>query len=148
MGLHAPQKWPIQSFNMVGSVLVAEQEPATRELLREALVQDGFRVEVAASSSEALAHASDFDVVLADIRLDLLAALKARAPLTEVVLLTGATSLADAVAAVGRGAFDFVLRPFFIEDISLTVACAAARRQRAGLGSTLTHVRKTRDLLR
>jgi hypothetical protein len=49
---------------------------------------------------------------------------------------------------VQRGAFDFVLRPFFVEDISLTVACAAARRQRLGLGSALTHVLPNHQLLR
>lgn len=131
---------------MVGSVLIADAEPCG--LLREALCQDGFHVDVATTRTAALAYANDFDVVIADIRLGLLAPLKARAPATEVVLVTCARTLDQALVAIHRGAFDYVLRPFFVEDISLTVACAAARRHRVGFGSVLLHVRKNHDLSR
>jgi DNA-binding NtrC family response regulator len=131
---------------MVGSVLIADAESSSRELLCRALAQDGFRVEVAVDRAEALAYANDFDVVIADIRLDLLGAMKKRRPSTEVVLVTCATTLDDALAAVRQGAFDFVLRPFFIEDISLTVACAAARRQRVDLTIPIRHIRRNHAL--
>ena len=132
---------------MVGSVLVADRESSSRELLCQALAQDGFRVEVAGDRPTALAYAdaNDFDVIVADIRLDLLRVLKKRWPSTEVVLVTCATTLDDAIAAVRQGAFDFVLRPFYIEDISLTVACAAARRQRVDLTIPIRHIRKNHD---
>jgi DNA-binding NtrC family response regulator len=133
---------------MVSTVLVADRDATCRERLREALEQDGFAVEVAADCAEALAYANDFDVVIADIRLDILSAMKARNPSTEVVLVTDDTTLDDAVAAVRRGAFDFVLRPFYIEDMSLTVACAAARRSRLGLDVPLRHVMKTAEVAR
>lgn len=131
---------------MVSTVLVAERDAGCREQLREALEHDGFSVEVAADGAEALAYAHDFDVVIADVRLDIMAAVKARNPATEVVLVTDDKTLDDAVAAVRRGAFDFVLRPFYVEDISLTVACAAARRQRVGLDVALAHVVKNAEL--
>ena len=130
---------------MVGSVLIADPEPVTQRLLREALVHDGFHVEIAADRGGAIAYANAFDVVVADIRLDLFTILKTRAPATEVVLVTCAKTLDEAIAAVERGAIDFVLRPFFVEEVSLTVACAAARRQRLGLVSPLSHVRKNHD---
>lgn len=133
---------------MVGSVLVADCDSDSRELLRQALVQDGYRVEVARDRIIALAHvhANDFDVVLADLRLDLIRPVKTRRPTTEIVVMTGETTLDEAIAAVRQGAFDFVLRPFFVEDISLTVACAAARRQRIDLTIPIRHIRKNHDL--
>lgn len=133
---------------MVGSVLVADGESESRELLCKALLQDGFRVAVAGDRDIALSyiHANDFDVVVADLRLDLIKPTKCRRPTTEIVVMTGATTLDEAIAAVREGAFDFVLRPFFIEDISLTVACAAARRQRVDLTIPIRHIRKNHDL--
>lgn len=131
----------------MGRVLVADPDHSTCELLREALGYDGFEVAVATERAEALAL-GDFDVVVADIDLDLLGAIKARAPGTEVIVTTSSKALDEALVAVRQGAFDFVLRPFFVEDISLTVACAAARRLRASLESPLGHVRKNHDLLR
>ncbi len=131
---------------MVGSVLVADRESASRELLCQALAQDGFRVEVALDRDAALAYANDFDVVIADLRLDLVRPMKRRRPTTEIVVVTDATSLDEAIAAVRQGAFDFVVRPFFVEDISLTVACAAARRQRVDLTIPIRHIRKNSAL--
>jgi len=129
-------------------VLVADRDARCREQLKEALEHDGFQVQVAADGPEALAYANDFDVVIADIRLDFHAALKARNPGTEIVLVTDDKTLDDAVAAVRRGAFDFVLRPYYVEDISLTVASAAARRRRLGLESAFGHISRYAELVR
>jgi DNA-binding NtrC family response regulator len=172
---------------MAGSVLVADPDVGTRELLREVLVHDGWRVDVAADRagalalvecrdvvrgddvaalargsgpidfelsngavSPAVAYPSEdrYDVIIVDIGLDLLEAIKAHDAAVEVVVLALPDRANDALRWVQRGAFDFVLRPFFVEDISLTVACAAARRQRLGLGSALTHVLPNHQLLR
>jgi len=86
--------------------------------------------------------------VIADLAFDLLAAVHARDPMTELVVLALPYNIEDAVACVRRGAFDFVLCPVSVEDLSVTVACAAARRQRLGLGSVLSHVRPNHALSR
>ena len=65
----------------------------------------------------------------------------------DLVVVASPAQIDDAVAAVRRGAFDFVLRPFYVDDISITVACACARRQR-GYDNVLAHVPKNADLLR
>ena len=162
---------------MAGSVLVADPDPGTRELLREVLVHDGYRVDVAADRDAALELVRrgtidiasvgcdrvvdrqsrvaaryeltpSYDVVIADLAFDLLAAVHARDPMTELVVLALPYNIEDAVACVRRGAFDFVLCPVSVEDLSVTVACAAARRQRLGLDSVLSHVRPNHGLLR
>lgn len=134
---------------MVGTVLVADCDPTSRNMLREALEQDGYHVATAADRSEALAQVCAFDVVIVDIRLDLVAALQARFPWSEIVVLTESTSLDEALAAIDRGAYDYVLRPYYVEDVSLTVACAAANRERGKLGSlesVFGHVAKTCEM--
>lgn len=117
-------------------------------MLWEALTHDGYRVEVACDSMSALAYANDFDVVVADLGLGIIEALQARKSLAELVVLATPARIDDALASVRRGAFDFVLRPFYIDDISITVACACARRQQLGFDSVLAHVPRNVDLLR
>lgn len=133
---------------MVSHVLIVDREPSTRDLLRDALRRDGHAVEIASDRAEALAFDCTFDVVVADIELDILETVKARSPATEVVLLASGNTLDDALASVRLGAFDFVLKPLFIDDVSLTVACAAARRHRHDLTMPLGFIRKNHDLLR
>src|SRR5436190_8738092 len=100
-GYGGPEQRPkvVDPSDMVSTVLVADRDARCRQQLKEALEHDGFQVQVAADAPEALAYANDFDVVIADIRLDLLAAVKARNPATEVVLVTDDKTLDDAVAA-------------------------------------------------
>lgn len=126
--------------------MIVDGDRGTRETLRVALAEDGFGVRVAACREEALAHDWPFDVIVADARLDL-DELQARWPGSEIVVVTCLEGLDRAAAAVSRGAFDFVMRPFFVEDVSLTVACAAARRRRT-LDCPLRYVHKFHDAVR
>jgi hypothetical protein len=79
------------------AVLVVEDEPALRSLLRDFLESQGCRVSVAASGSDALAElaTSEWEVVLSDLLLpgasglDIAQAVKSRSPRTGVVLLSG-----------------------------------------------------------
>lgn len=131
---------------MVGTVLIADCDASSRSLLREALEQDGYHVATAADRSEALAYVCAFDVVIADVRLDLVGVLQARFPWSQIVVLTESCTLDEALASIKRGAYDYVLRPYYVEDVSLTVACAAANSQRGKLGtldSVFGHVAKT-----
>ena len=129
---------------MSGSLLIIDPDASTRDLLREALEHDGFEVDIATHPMAALQRA--YDVVIVDIRTELGPLLLARPSNLQIVLLTGSDRIEEATAAVGCGAFDFVLRPFYVEDVSLTVACAAARRDRA-LESALFYIEKNHALL-
>jgi len=138
----------------MGRVLLVERERDCRALLADALAADGFEVATATDgASAAIIVARDpVDVVVLEIELDLEVALTGHlarvAPGAAVVLLTPSTYLDEALAACRRrGAYDLVLRPFDIEDVSLTVACAAASRGERRLDQALAHVRKNHELL-
>lgn len=112
---------------MYGSILLIDPVPSTRALLYEALTQDGFVVDVATGPGS-VQSGDSYDVVVADVDLDSLPALRARVPGAQVVLLVDSARADHAMLALHLGAFDVVARPFYVEDVSLSVACAAARR--------------------
>ena len=84
-----------------------------------------------------LLAAERFDVVVSDIRMpgadgfEVLGAVKARSPDTEVVLMTGYATVADAVRAMKLGAFDYLEKPFDPDAARSVVSAAAARARRA-----------------
>ena len=118
-------------------VLVVDDKPNMVTLLARVL-GDGFEVETAPDGARALALVASrpWDVVLTDIRMpgadgfELLAAVKARAPATEVVLMTGYATVQDAVRAMKQGAFDYLEKPFD-PDAALAVVTRAAEHKRA-----------------
>ncbi len=100
-------------------VLVVDDEALVRKAFARALADDGFSVESAASGEDALRlfGEGDFDLVITDLRmegmdgLEVLRAVKARRPQTEVVILTGYGTIQNAVAAIKEGAYNYVTKP-------------------------------------
>jgi two-component system response regulator AtoC len=117
-------------------VLVADDKENMLKLFARILA-DGFEVETAADGARALALVASrpYDVVVTDIRMpgadgfELLAAVKARAPATEVVMMTGHATVGDAVRAMKMGAFDYLEKPFD-PDAALGVVTRAGERKR------------------
>src|SRR5512138_3484979 len=117
-------------------VLVADDKENMRKLFAKILA-DGFEVEEAEDGARALGLVATrvYDVVVTDIRMpgadgfELLAAVKARAPSTEVVLMTGYATVPDAVRAMKMGAFDYLEKPFDPDAALAVVARAAARKR-------------------
>ncbi len=105
--------------------------------LFERILADGYRVVTASDGARALSLVATepFDVVVTDIRMpgaggfDLLAAVKARAPSTEVVMMTGYGTVADAVRAMKQGAYDYLEKPFDPDAAARVVAHAADRKR-------------------
>ncbi len=118
-------------------VLVADDKENMLKLFAKILA-DGYEVETAADGGRALGLVAtrDYDVVVTDIRMpgadgfELLAAVKARAPATEVVLMTGYATVPDAVRAMKAGAFDYLEKPFD-PDAALAVVARAAEHKRS-----------------
>jgi two-component system response regulator HydG len=100
-------------------LLVVDDDDSARESLREIFDREGFDVRMAASAEEALEihRGEEFGVVLADLRMpgmdgmDLLKAVKAVHPDTEVVIMTAFGTIEKAVEAMREGAYDFVTKP-------------------------------------
>lgn len=127
-----------------GLVLLIDPEPLTREQVRVALGEDGYLVAVAAAPEDV--DTLGYDVVIADIRAGVAQTMALRRPGTEVVVITSPERVDDARAAITLGAFDFVMRPFYVEDVSLTVACAAARSRGRTPDNSLAFIRKNHEL--
>jgi len=119
------------------SVLVVDDEREFAELLAERLRARDFEASVAHDGEQAMAYLdeTDVDVVLLDVGLpgkngiDVLRDVKALRPFTQVVMLTGQSSLATAVAGMKHGAFDYLLKPADIALITEIVMQAKARKQ-------------------
>jgi DNA-binding NtrC family response regulator len=112
-----------------GHILVVDDDAVARQLLAEALRQDGHTVEVAADGQEAIAlgRAMRFDVVLTDIRMGdvdgfaVLREFRQHSPETAIVLLTAFGSMESAIDAIQQGAYDYLAKPFRKEEVRLVV---------------------------
>jgi two-component system response regulator AtoC len=106
-------------------ILVVDDEPDICALISDALVDEGHQVSCAADGSAALALASatPFDVVVADMRLPkldglaLFRRLREESPATDMILMTGNAAVSDAVAVLKEGAFDYLAKPIRIEEL-------------------------------
>ncbi|MDQ3917744.1 MAG: sigma-54 dependent transcriptional regulator [Acidobacteriota bacterium] len=114
-------------------ILVVDDDKASCELLREIFAAEGWRAESALSPEEALALAArePFDLVVSDINLeaeqsglDILRSLRGACP---VILVTGFGTLDAAVEASREGAWDFISKPFKVEEVVATVRRALER---------------------
>lgn len=105
--------------------MVIDDEPGMGRMLTTVLTETGYRVRAFEDPRRALA---DFDrnppdLVLTDVRMpkstgmDVLAAVKAKAPATPVILMTAFGTLENAVEAMKKGAVDFIAKPFSNEQI-------------------------------
>ncbi len=119
-------------------VLVVDDDRLIREMTRDALVQEGFRVATAASGREALSRLGDegpFDLVITDLSmremdgLELLERVKRASPRTEVVVLTGYASLESALQAMRLGAADYLRKPVSASEITYGVKRTLLRRR-------------------
>ena len=119
-------------------VLVVDDDPDTRDLLREVLKEAGYAVSCSSTAEEAvgLAKDIDFDVIISDIRLgpemnglDVLRAYKSVQPRSEVILITAFGSMETAIEAVKAGAFDYLSKPFKIDEVLLLVRRALDNRR-------------------
>jgi DNA-binding NtrC family response regulator len=118
-------------------VLIVDDDNETLELLREIVSKEGYLVESAENAQTALnkvAHEKP-DVVITDLHmpgmdgLALLAELKIRSPQTLVILLTAYGSLKTTVDGIKAGAFDYLSKPFIVDEIRLVVRRALEHKQ-------------------
>lgn len=110
-------------------ILVADDHDALRRGLSLALTAAGHEVEEAGNGNAAIEklHENYFDVVVSDLKmggsdgLDVLRTTKSLHPSTSVILMTAFGSVSTAVEAMKHGAFDYVQKPFEIEEMEVKV---------------------------
>lgn len=122
-----------------GRLLVVDDEAGIRSFLAWRLRARGLEVHLARDGQEALDHLErqTFDLVIADLTMPriegmaLLEMVKRKYPTTEVILMTGFSTVETAVGAMRLGAFNFLLKPFRLNVLLRTVDQALAQeRQR------------------
>ena len=119
----APQIEPANFLNL----LIVDDERAIREACREVAISLGYSAYMADSAEQAFRalDAQNFDAVLLDLRLpgggglDALRRIKERRPEAVVVVVTGFGTVQSAVQAMKNGAYDYVTKPFSVEELKL-----------------------------
>ncbi len=117
-------------------VLIVDDEPVVREVLRTVLSRAGYETTEAATAGEGLALFADpaVDLVLLDLMLPdrpglaILPEMRARRPDVPVVVVTAYSSVESAIAAMKEGAFHYVPKPFRNEEVVHLVAQALEKR--------------------
>ena len=119
----------------VSRVLVVDDEPEVRQVVRRAIERLGHKVTEAGDGQEAIKtlDGGGFDLVVSDLRMpraDGFAVLrKAQEPTlrTPVIILTASTVMSECVEAMRFGAFNFLVKPCNGEDLKSVVEAALAQ---------------------
>ncbi len=117
-------------------ILVVDDERSMREFLEIMLTKEGYTVQTAANGREALDRAENepFDLAILDIRMGkmdgikTLGHLKEISPETVVLMITAYASTDTAIQAMKQGAYDYITKPFKIEEIKMTIQKALEKK--------------------
>src|SRR6202521_1814143 len=118
-------------------LLLVEDESLLRQAIAEQLADRGYHVEQADTGEAALTHLADFafDVIVTDLRLPgidgstVVEAAIERYPDIIAIVVTGYGTVKDAVEAIRRGAWDFVSKPFQIDELLHALDSALEQRR-------------------
>ena len=121
----------------MSSILIVDDEKSLRDFLVIMLEEEGYQVVTSPSVEKALKliRENSFDLVLTDIRMgrsngiDVLDAARKILLDTPVVMMTAYASAETAVTAMKKGAYDYISKPFKIEDIQLIVKNALEKKK-------------------
>jgi two-component system nitrogen regulation response regulator GlnG len=120
-----------------GTILVADDEESIRWVLERACAQHGHTVVAVASGTEALnaLRARHFDVALVDIKmpdlsgLDVLSRARGENVDTLFIIMTAQNTMANAIEATKRGAYDYLTKPFDLDQVAALIARAMELRR-------------------
>ncbi|HEV7670774.1 MAG TPA: sigma-54 dependent transcriptional regulator [Thermoanaerobaculia bacterium] len=118
-------------------LLVVDDEPSMLDMLTLLFADEGYQVETARSTEEARRVLSQggLDLVLCDIMmpdgngLDLLREIKTSNPNAPVIMMTAYTSTKSAIDAMKLGAFDYISKPFDVDELKIIVQKALERAE-------------------
>ncbi|MDH3891412.1 MAG: sigma-54 dependent transcriptional regulator [candidate division Zixibacteria bacterium] len=121
----------------MSSILVVDDKDSMRNMLRETLAEEGHRVDSAGNGQKALdlIQNKSYDVVVTDLKmpdvdgLTVLDGVKKTDHDTSVIVMTAYGTIEDAVAAMKKGAFDFITKPFDTEHLCVLINRAMENRR-------------------
>ena len=117
-------------------VLVVDDDLGMCGMLSDVLKEEGFSVHTTGESFEAskILKKEEFDVIVTDLRmkglkgLDLLEVAHKVAPMTPVIIITAFGTIESAIKAMKMGAYDYITKPFQMDELVLTVRKALENR--------------------
>jgi len=120
-----------------GKILIAEDEDSLRFVLKKALENDGYWVQAVATGSAAQQSLTEtnFDVALMDIKLPdvdgltVLRNAKGAGVDTAMIVMTAQNTMRNAIGAMKNGAFDYITKPFDLEEVMVLVKRATDSRK-------------------
>ena len=120
-----------------GRILIVDDEEMVRRLLYQKLSGEGYQCREAGSADQALDElkSNPMELVLLDIRMpgksgvDLLPEIKASYPDTAVIMATAMTDTSTAVQCMKKGAYDYITKPFNLDEVVLSVDRALEKRR-------------------
>lgn len=123
----------------MASILVVDDELSMREFLKILLQKQGHQVTLAADGENALKLGQNtlFDLLISDIRmpgisgLELMPRFRALHPDIIMIMVTAFASPDDAVTAMKHGAFDYITKPFNVDEIKSVVEAALKKQPQA-----------------
>ena len=124
-------------INQNARILAVDDEPVIRQVITEALARNGYQCLSASGTEEAIQHLHNDPVtlVISDIRMpgrdgiDLLKEVVSNFPDVGVVMASAVTDVSRAVEAMKLGAYDYITKPFNIEEMVMRVQRALERHR-------------------
>ena len=130
-----------------GRILIIEDEKSMREVLRILLEEEGYEITAASNGLEGMEYLRDdiFDLVVTDIKMpkadgfEVLKKVKELSPSTIVIMITAFGTTESTIEAMKLGAYDYIHKPFKIDEIRLIIQKAFERKN---LGEELSLLRE------
>lgn len=124
------------SNNNNATILVVDDEHGIRQSFKMVL-EDEYNVLLAGTGGEAIdiLYKNSVDLILLDIRLpdingiELLEKLKETDPNTEIIMITAVNEIQTAVKTIKLGAYEYIIKPFIVEDVLTVINRALEKRQ-------------------
>lgn len=121
----------------MAAILIVDDERSMRDFLKILLEKEGHKVHTVESGDKALGFldGQTVDVIVTDIRMpgisgiELLETVKSRSPELPIIMITAFASPDDAVLAMKNGAFDYITKPFNVDEIKAVIASATNKAQ-------------------
>lgn len=118
-------------------ILIVDDEQSMRDVLSIMLKRTGYTISIATDAEEAISEVNKeiFDLVLTDLKmpngsgLDVLKAVKSASPDTVVLIITAFSSAESAVEAMKQGAYDYLTKPFQVDEVQLIIKKALEKRR-------------------
>ncbi|MBI5694454.1 MAG: sigma-54-dependent Fis family transcriptional regulator [Nitrospirae bacterium] len=121
----------------MGRILVVDDEKSMRDFLSILLAKEGHSAETAENGVKAVKMLKEdiFDVVITDVKMprmggmEVLRAVNEYSPDTMVIMITAYATAETAVEAMKDGAYDYIMKPFKVDEIKLVVRNAVEKRR-------------------